>query len=140
MFAKSNAKMSTAIPIILKGLALFGMTTGSLNFFRGTDFLAGPTAFPPKTVGTALADNQIRYLGGAFAGTSAIVWWISNDIAARQVPLALIAAGVFTGGLGRAVAASKHGSFGSGNMKAAMWVELVVPVLFFVYGRLSGTW
>lgn len=132
--------MSTTISLVLKGLALFGMTTGSLNFLQGTDFLADQTAFQPRTLSTALADNQLRYLGGVMAGTSTVVWWVSNDVAARQVPLALIAAGIVVGGLGRAVAASKHGSFGLGRMKAAMWIELVVPVAFYLYGKLDGAW
>lgn len=100
--------------------------------------LADSSIFPIGSASSALANSQIRYLGGILAGSGAVVWWASNDILHRRVPLASVGLGVFAGGLGRWVAGVKHG-FGP-KMKVVMWVELVVPVVLYLSGRVAGEW
>jgi hypothetical protein len=63
---------------------------------------------------------------------------VSNNVLERQVPLAIVGAGLVAGGLGRLRAGVKHG-FGS-KMKFAMVVELVGPTLFYIFGRVVGEW
>lgn len=130
---------STAILAILKSLSLAATGLGSTNLLIGTNFISTSAIFRPQTPSTALAESQIRYLGGAFAGLGPILWWISENLPERLFPLACIGAGIFVGGIGRAVAGWKHG-FHQDNVKRAMWVELVAPVVFWVFGRGKGVW
>ena len=130
--------MAAAIPTILKGYALFALLMGSSNTLYGETMLGDATLFKPKSATSALTDSQIRYLGAQFAATGAIAWWVSDNVLERKVPLAVIGAGLFVGGLGRLRAGLKHG-FGP-NMKAAMGIELVGPTLFYVFGKVVGEW
>jgi hypothetical protein len=52
--------------------------------------------------------------------------------------LAIVGAGVVAGGVGRIAAGAKHG-FGP-RMKLAMWIELVGPTLFYIFGKAVGQW
>jgi hypothetical protein len=130
--------MTSSLPNILKACALFNLTMGTLNLTLGQNMLAGPSVFHPRSPSSALADSQIRYLGGVLAGSGVIVWWASNDILHRRVPLASVGLGIFAGALGRWVAGVKHG-FGP-KTKMVMWVELVAPVLLYISGRVAGQW
>jgi hypothetical protein len=92
---------SSSLPNILKACALFNLTMGTLNLTLGQNMLAGPSVLSPRSPSSALADSRIRYLGGILASSGAIVWWASNDVSHRRVPLASIGLGFFAGGLGR---------------------------------------
>lgn len=135
---KSQSMASTALPTILKAFSLFTMTVGTLYTATGTNMLASASTFPIKTESSALADSQIRFFGGVMVGTSATIWWASNDLYERQVPLANIGAGFAAGGLGRALAGSKHG-YGR-NMWLYMWAEAVGVVFIWGLGRWVGEW
>ena len=100
--------------------------------------LADSSVFHPGSASSALADSQIRYLGGILASSGAVIWWASNDVSHRRVPLASIGLGIFAGGVGRWVAGVKHG-FGP-KMKVVMWAELVAPVVVYVSGKMAGQW
>jgi hypothetical protein len=130
--------MASTIPTILKGYAIFAFLMGSSNTLLGENMLGDSTLLKPRNATSALTDSQIRYLGSQFAATGAIVWWVSNNVLERQVPLAIVGAGLVAGGLGRLRAGVKHG-FGS-KMKFAMVVELVGPTLFYIFGRVVGEW
>lgn len=130
--------MAAAIPTILRGYALFAFLMGSSNVVYGENMLGDTTLFKPKSATSALTDSQIRYLGAQFAATGAIAWWVSNNVLERQVPLAIVGAGLVAGGLGRLRAGLKHG-FGP-SMKTAMGIEVVLPVVFWVFGKVVGEW
>lgn len=134
------AATTTAIPTLLKLLSLFITSMGSANLLLGTRVIGGTsTLFPAKNQATALAESQIRYMGGVFAGAGPILWWISRDVEGRLFPLGCLCGGIFVGGLGRALAARLHG-YGKENARWAMWAELVGPVALWVYGRGKGVW
>lgn len=137
----TTAATTTAIPTLLKLLSLFITSMGSANLLLGTRVIGGgkPLLFPPKTPATALAESQIRYMGGVFAGAGPILWWISRDVGERLFPLGCLCGGIFVGGLGRALAARVNG-FGGENARWAMWIELVGPVALWVYGWGKGVW
>jgi hypothetical protein len=130
--------MAAAIPTVLKGYALFAFLTGTGSLVYGENMVGDASIFKPQSATSALADSQIRYLGAQFATTGAIVWWISYNFLERQVPLAIVGAGVVAGGVGRIAAGAKHG-FGP-RMKLAMWIELVGPTLFYIFGKAVGQW
>jgi len=100
--------------------------------------LAEPSVFTPGSPSSALADSQIRYLGGILASSVAVVYWASNDVSHKRAPLASVGLRIFVGGLGRWVAGVKHG-FGP-RTKLVMWVELVAPVVLYFSGRVAGQW
>ncbi|KAM0715173.1 hypothetical protein Q7P37_009638 [Cladosporium fusiforme] len=130
---------TTAIPTVLKILSLAATAMGSGNLLLGSRMVGASSIFHPKTPVTALAESQIRYLGGVFASTGAIIWWISDDVGARLFPLAALGSGIVVGGLGRAIAGWKHG-FPQENVRQAMWIEFVLPAAFWAYGRVKGVW
>ena len=130
--------MAASIPTILKGYAIFALLMGSANTALGNHMLGDSTLFKPKSAASALTDSQIRYLGSHFAATGAIVWWASNNLLERKVPLAIAGAGLFLGGLGRLRAGLKHG-FGQ-NTKVAMNIELILPTLMYIFGKVVGQW
>ena len=130
--------MASSIPTILKGYAIFAFLMGSANTALGNNMLGDNTLFKPKSATSALTDSQIRYLGAQFAATGAIVWWVSNNVLERKVPLAIAGAGLVVGGLGRLRAGLKHG-FGP-RTKLAMNVELILPTLFYIFGNVVGEW
>jgi hypothetical protein len=130
--------MATAIPILLKGYALFALSAGSANLVYGENFVGDASVFKPKSASSALGDSQIRYLGTQFAVTGAITWWISNNLVERQALLTIIGAGLVVGGFGRIAAANKHG-WGP-RMKLAMWTEFIAPAMLYVFGKVVGQW
>ena len=136
----NNKKMSTTTTLLIKSSSAFVLLINSLALLTGTRVLANPKSntFIPKTTSTALAESQIRYLAGMAAALGAIAWWASNDIPNRQVPLAIAGMGPFVGGLGRGLAAWKHG-FGRGR-QGAKWAELGIPVAVWGVGRGEGVW
>jgi hypothetical protein len=130
--------MATALPGILKACGLFNMIMGSINVAYGQSMLAGPSVFITGSASSALADSQIRYLGAIMASSGAVIWWTSYDILQRQLPLAMLGAGVFVGGVGRFVAGVKHG-FGP-KTKLVMWLEMVLPATVYMFGSVAGQW
>jgi hypothetical protein len=130
--------MAAAVPVILKACALFSMMMGSLSVAYGENMLAGPTVFVPKSESSALADSHIRYTGAIMTSAAAVGWWASYDVPERTVPLAIVSAGAFAGGLARILAGLKHGFHP--RMKLAMWLELVIPVSVYTFGKIVGQW
>jgi hypothetical protein len=130
--------MAAALPSILKACALFTMGIGSLTVAYGENMLAGPTVFVPKSQSSALADSHIRYTGAIMASAGAVGWWASYDVAERTMPLAIVSAGAFAGGLARILAGLKHGFHP--RMKLAMWLELIIPISVYAFGKIVGQW
>jgi hypothetical protein len=130
--------MAAAIPSILKACAFFDMVVGTMHVAYGQYMLADQSIFVVGSESSALADSQIRFGGAIMASSGVLAWWASNDISRRQVPLAILGVGVFAGGCGRFLAGNKHG-FGR-NMKTLMLVEMVVPVVVYLFGNVADQW
>jgi hypothetical protein len=130
--------MAAAIPGILKACAFFDMVVGTMHVAYGQYMLADQSVFVVGSENSALADSQIRFGGAIMASSGVLAWWASNDISRRQVPLAILGVGVFAGGCGRFLAGNKHG-FGR-NMKTLMLVEMVVPVVVYLFGNVADQW
>jgi hypothetical protein len=130
--------MAAAIPGVLKACAFFDMVVGTMHVAYGQYMLADQSTFVVGSETSALADSQIRFGGAIMASSGLLAWWASNDIPRRRMPLAILGAGVFTGGCGRFLAGNKHG-FGP-NMRTLMLVEMVVPVVVYLLGNLADQW
>lgn len=119
----------------LKFGSVFAMITGGADVLIGTRMIEIGTgeSFPINSPTAALIDSQIRFLGGMWAAVGAVVWWISNDIQARSVPLAILGGWVFVGGIGRAISGALHG-FSSPIVVSFTAVELVGPPAIWLLG------
>jgi len=131
----------------LKAVTILALVTGSLDLVLGVDVIAllgslpgshdvnnlSPlnAQVPASTV--ALIDTQLRFLGAAWLAYGVLLWWASNDIRTRRVPLAILLAGIFVGGIGRMASWCTHG-FGGSWVPIAMWVELIAPGLLWFGG------
>lgn len=93
---------------------------------------AGPA--PVETATQILADSQIRFLGGMWAGWGAMLWWVSNDIKNRRAPLAIFGAFLMIGGLGRTISGIRHG-FKPGMLLPFTLIELFVPPVVWLLGN-----
>ena len=110
-----------------------------MDTILGTEMLGGAAVLPAGLPSTAIADSQIRFFGSVWAGYGVMLWWTSNDLRTRQVPLVLLGGVCFVAGLGRMLSSFKHG-FGATWVKVAMWAELLGPGVVYLLGRMGGQW
>ena len=101
--------------------------------------LGDESVFPIGLATTAVTDSQIRFFGTVWAGYGIAMWWASNDMRARKMPIALLGGISLAAGVGRALSAFKHG-FGAEWTKIAMWAELLGPAVVFGVGRSQELW
>jgi len=124
-----------ALPILLKLGSAFIMGLGTTNLLFGVSMLEGlaKAPFPIKSAVGPVADSQLRFLGGIEAGWGAMVWWASNDVSTRQVPLAILGGTMVYGGIGRAISGAQHG-YSSVQIPIFMAIEVGVPLAFWLFG------
>jgi hypothetical protein len=117
----------------LKAFSIFSMTTGTVDVIGGHKLLipASERALLPKST-LQLLDNQLRFLGATWGGYGAMLWWISNDLQTRQVPLAILGVVAFLAGIGRSISGVSLG-WGAAWLKVAAGIELVVPPLIYLF-------
>ena len=123
----------------LKVFSIFAIVTGGLDASLGIGMFSGESAFSATKTVMAIVDSQVRFLGTTWAGYGVMLWWASNDLRARQVPLALLGGIMTFGGIGRLLSSLQHG-FGAGWIRVAMWFELIFPGALYVFGRRKGFW
>lgn len=133
------ASSSQLLPRILKVSSAFAILTGSLDTILGVKALGGASVFTPGSATTAFADSQFRFLGSMWASYGVVLWWVSNDVKNRKVPLALMGGMMFVGGLGRVLSEIQHGC-GAAWVRGAIVVELLGPVGLYLLGRSQGYW
>ncbi|KAJ9633322.1 uncharacterized protein PV06_00824 [Exophiala oligosperma] len=122
---------------LLKGFSIFALVVGTGDALGGTSVLekASGDAFTSTNSSLiALTDSQLRFLGTYWAGYGAMLWWASNDLTTRRVPLAILGATLFASGIGRSISAMIHG-FPSGVIIAATGVELLMPPAIWLLGQ-----
>ena len=125
---------SLLFPRILKACSLFSIITGSMDVCRGIDMMnsiSGP--IPIRSPAIALVDSQIRFLGAMWAGYGMMLWWTSNDLKTRRIPLGLLGGIMFLGGLGRLLSGLSHG-FSATWVQVATAAELFGPVAMYSLG------
>ncbi|RGP72400.1 hypothetical protein FLONG3_6796 [Fusarium longipes] len=118
----------------LKVFSIFSMATGTADIIAGHKLLipqSERSLLPKSTLSTV--DNQLRFLGAAWGGYGAMLWWASNDLQARQAPLAILGAVMFIAGIGRTASGLSLG-WGAPGLKVAAAVELIIPPLIYLFG------
>jgi len=125
-----------ALSSFFKVGSAFALITGTSDVLLGVGIVERTTgvSFPVNSAAAVFADSQIRFLGGMWAGWGAMLWWASNDLRTRRVPLAILGTVMVLSGIGRSISGVLHG-FGSGLVVGATAVELVVPPAIWILGR-----
>lgn len=123
-----------ALSTLIKLGSALALTTGTADVLLGSKMLENGGPFPVETQPQIFADSQIRFLGGMWAGWGATLWWISNDIENRQVPLAIFGAFFVFGGLGRAISGARYG-FKPGMLLPFTIIEVVTPPAVWLLGN-----
>ncbi len=82
-----------ALSTPLKLTAAFAVATGLMNLVAGVGWLKIITGvpLPVQSRAAVFADSQLRFFGAIWAGYGAMLWWASNDVRGRRVPLAILA-------------------------------------------------
>lgn len=124
-----------SLSTLLKVGSAFALATGTADVFLGKAILETGSRFPVDTDAQVFADSQIRFLGAMWAGWGSMLWWISNDVKGRRVPLAIFGGFFVLGGLGRAISGALYG-FRPGMTLPFTLVELIVPPAVW----LAGSW
>lgn len=119
----------------LKVSAAIALATGTGDVLLGSRMLEGGAGepFPINSPVQILADSQIRFLGGMWAGWGAMLWWVSDDIRQRRTPLAILGTVIFLSGMGRVIGGIRHG-FKPGLLIPFTLIELVVPPAVYLLG------
>jgi hypothetical protein len=118
----------------LKIFAIFSMFTGTVDLIAGHKLVIPESEralLPTPTL--AFVDNQLRFLGAIWSGYGMVLWWASNNLQARKVPLSLLGTAMVIGGIGRLTSGLTLGWTPSG-LKIATAAELVVPPLIYLFG------
>ncbi len=78
-----------ALSSFFKVGSAFALITGTSDVLLGVGIVERTTgvSFPVNSAAAVFADSQIRFLGGMWAGWGAMLWWASNDLRTRRVPL-----------------------------------------------------
>ncbi|KAF9776448.1 hypothetical protein IL306_005362 [Fusarium sp. DS 682] len=125
-----------ASPLLSGGLKLFSifsMVVGTVDVIGGHKILipaAERSQLPKSTL--SIVDNQLRFLGATWAGYGTLLWWATNDLRTRQVPLALLGAIMVFAGIGRLTSGLSLG-WGAPWLKVAAGIELVIPPLIYLF-------
>ncbi|KAG5755278.1 hypothetical protein H9Q69_005505 [Fusarium xylarioides] len=118
----------------LKIFAIFSMFAGTVDLITGHKFVIPESEralLPTPTL--AFVDNQLRFLGAIWGGYGTILWWASNNLQARKVPLSLLGTTMFIAGIGRLTSGLSLGWTPSW-LKIAAVAELIVPPLIYLFG------
>lgn len=125
-----------ALPTFLKASSVFALATGCMDILAGIDSLKTITgvSLPVSSPAAMFADSQIRFLGGIWAGYGAMLWWASNDLHSRHMPLKSLGYTVFLSGIWRAISGAFHG-FSSNLTFAFAAIELLIPPAIWAFAR-----
>ena len=112
------------------------MLTGTMDLLLGVRMLESGSgvSFPINSAAAVLADSQLRFLGGIWAGYGTMLWWASSDLRTRRVPLAILGGIMVFAGVGRTISGTLHG-FSSPLILGFTVIELVVPPAVWVLGN-----
>lgn len=130
--------MSSLLLSFLKAVSIFSICTGAANVITGASGVAAVTGhpFPVNSPAMILADSQLRFLGVMWAGWGVMLWWVSDDLQTRQVPMAILSWVMVFAGIGRVIAGWKYG-FGSRVLAVVTAGEVVGPLGVWLLGGWS---
>ncbi len=124
-----------ALSTPLKLTSAFAVVTGLMNLIAGVGWLETITGVPLPVENRAavFADSQLRFFGAIWAGYGAMLWWASNDVRGRRVPLTIMACTMALSGIGRTISGFQHG-FSSAFTATFPAIELLAPSALWFLG------
>ncbi len=82
-------------------------------------------------------DNQYRYLAGVYLSVTIAIWWTLGNVEERVVPIRIVCAGIFIGGLMRIQSIATVGMPEFQGFLAGIFIEVIlVPLLLWWQVRL----
>ena len=100
-------------------------------------FTSGAGRLSPGGVAIDL-DNQYRYFSGMYLAMTLLIWHIIPSIGKQGRLMAIVCIGIFVGGLGRVISMMTVGHPSQTQM-VALGIEIVTPVVFFLWKRAVAT-
>jgi hypothetical protein len=113
---------------ILKFGSVFAVATGTADILFGSTTVESAGPFPVNDPPHVFADSQIRFLGATWASWGAMMWWVSDDLAERRTPFAILSFFFALGGVGRVIGGMKYG-FRPSILRLLTVIELVAPAI-----------
>ena len=95
--------MKRGLQILLGALSLIPLLVASLGL------LFGAGRFVPEEVITPDFDSHYRYVTGYYLSLTLFAWWVIQNIERHVVPLRIISAAIFMGGVGRLISVLEVG-------------------------------
>ena len=121
--------MKRGLQILLGALSLIPLLVASLGL------LFGAGRFVPEEVITPDFDSHYRYITGYYLSLTLFAWWVILNIEKHVVPLRIVSAAIFTGGVGRLISMLEVGLPGSVDIGFTV-LELLFPLLLLWQARL----
>ena len=121
--------MKRALQIVLGVLSLVPLTIAVLGLLFGAGRLL------PAEVVTPNFDSHYRYVTGYYLSLTLLAWWVIPNIETHVVPLRIISAAIFAGGVGRLVSMVEVGLPGPVMVGFALF-ELCFPLVLLWQARL----
>ena len=113
-------------------LSLVPIMEVSMAFTQGPGYLFPDGGSYPNDL-----DNQYRYVTGTYLAVTFAIWWTLGNIEERIVPIRIVCAAVFIGGIGRLISIQAVGMPESPDYLVGAFIELVlVPLLLLWQVRL----
>ena len=100
-------------------------------------FASGAGRLSPDGVAIDL-DNQYRYFSGMYLAMTLLIWHIIPSIGKQGRLMAIVCIGIFVGGVGRIISMMTVGHPSQTQM-VALGIEIVAPVVFFLWQRAVAT-
>ena len=121
--------MKRGLQVLLGVLSLIPLLVTSLGL------LFGAGRFVPEEVITPNFDSHYRYITGYYLSLTLFAWWVIPNIERHVVPLRIVSAAIFTGGVGRLVSMLEVGLPSSVDIGFTA-LELLFPLLLIWQAKL----
>ncbi len=121
--------MKRGLQVLLGVLSLIPLLVASLGL------LFGAGRFLPEEVVTPGFDSHYRYITGYYLSLTLLAWWVIPNIENHVVPLRIVSAAIFMGGVGRLVSVLEVGLPSPVDIGFTV-LELLFPLLLIWQARL----
>lgn len=121
--------MKRGLQMVLGALSLIPLLVASLGL------LFGAGRFIPEEVITPGFDSHYRYITGYYLSLTLFTWWVIPNIERHMIPLRIVSAAIFMGGVGRLVSMLEVGLPGPVMVGFTVF-ELLFPLVLLWQARL----
>ena len=96
---------------VLETQSAFALLSGTIGTLHPDGLISAESGHPytVTTPANVVTDSHLRYFSATWTGFGGLLWWASNDLAARRTPLQIVLGAIMFGGFGRLVSGARHG-------------------------------